>query len=164
MWKDRYMFIFHNIKPCIFHISSKIIAFLPEFCKDDKLKNLEVYIRPSLDEESSIGYFDRDEKHWSYGAKTVLNIRRHNSIRLWMSVGNCSNTHVELLSLWGLLWFSKKRGILEIEIVGASKVFIDLANDSSSMHTLTLEHWMNRVKLLILHFDRISFLPNWSCL
>ena len=74
-----------------------------------------------------------------------------------MSVGNCSNSHAKLLALWGFIWFSKMRSILEIHIVGASNVFIDLDDDSYSMHTLNLEHWMNRVKLLIVHFARISF-------
>ena len=74
-----------------------------------------------------------------------------------MSVGNCSNSHAKLLALWGFIWFSKMRSILEIHIVGASNVFIDLDDDSYSMHTLNLEHWMNRVKLLIHKFSNISF-------
>ena len=63
----------------------------------------------------------------------IISIKRHHSIRLWIEVGMGTNTHVELLTLCGLLWFAKTKGTLEIQIVGDSKVVIDWANDTSSL-------------------------------
>ena len=73
-------------------------------------------------------------------------------------MGMGTNTHVELLTLCGLLWFAKMKGTLEIQIVGDPNVVIVEDNGTSSLQTLLLEHWMNRVKLLIHNFANISFL------
>lgn len=55
----------------------------------------------------------------------VVLIKKDHIINLWMGDGMGNNTKVELISLWGLRWFSRKRGILEIHIVWDSKVVID---------------------------------------
>ena len=87
----------------------------------------------------------------------IISIKIHHSIRLWIEVGMGTNTHVELLTLCGLLWFAKTKGTLEIQIVGDSNVVFVDDNGTSSLQILLLEHWMNRVKLLIHNFANISF-------
>ena len=74
-----------------------------------------------------------------------------------MGVGKGTNTDVELFALWVLLWFAKKKRITEIQIVGDSNAVIKWANGTSSLYTLWLEQWMNRVNLLIYNFANISF-------
>ena len=49
------------------------------------------------------------------------------------------------------------KGNSEVQIVGDDNTIIVEDNGTSSLQTLWLEHWMNRVKLLIVHFARISF-------
>ena len=66
----------------------------------------------------------------------IISIKIHYSIRLWIEVGMGTNTHVELLTLWGLLWFAKTKGTLEIQIVGDSNVAIVEDNGTSSLQTL----------------------------
>ena len=57
-----------------------------------------------------------------------------------MSIGLGTNTFVELLTLWGLLWFSRKRGIFDLRIVGDSKVVSDWIDDKNSMQSLSLSY------------------------
>ena len=49
-----------------------------------------------------------------------------------MGVGKGTNTDVELLALWVLLWFTKKKGISETQIVSDSNVVIKWVNGASS--------------------------------
>ena len=159
MWdilNSRNMFIFQDIKPSLFHICTKIIASFLEYCEDDKVKNPKVYVRSSLDEDKSICYFEGTEKDGCCWAGMIISIKIHHSIRLWIKVGMGTNSHVELLTLCGLLWFAKMKGTLEIQIVGDSNVVIVEDNGTYSLQNIWLEHWMNRVKLLIHNFANIS--------
>ena len=55
----------------------------------------------------------------------ILTIKKDNLIRLKFGIGSGTNKKEELLSLWSLLWFAKKRGVRCLQIVGDSKTVID---------------------------------------
>ena len=74
-----------------------------------------------------------------------------------MGIGKGTNIVDELLSLWGLLWFAKKRGLLELNVYGDSKVIIDWENGLNYLQCLGLSGWMRRVRLLSQHFQVVSF-------
>ena len=69
----------------------------------------------------------------------------------------------KLLSLWGLMWFAKKRGLLEINVYGDAKVGIDWVNDLNDMQSLGIYGWMRRVRSLIKHFHALSFKHIYLC-
>ena len=68
-----------------------------------------------------------------------------------------TNTKVELLALWGLLYLAKKMNILDITILGDSKVIIEWAKYVFSMRTMELQDWARRTKDVISTFQRITF-------
>ena len=74
--------------------------------------------------------FDGAPQDGVCGIGMVLFIKQDHFINLWMRTGLGINTKAQLIALWGLLWFSRKRCILDIHIVGDSKVVIDWVYDS----------------------------------
>ena len=70
----------------------------------------------------------------------VSRIRHNLSYILKMGPGGGTNTKVELLSLWGLLYFSKDKDLLDIMILGDSKVIIEWEKDFYSLRTMELQH------------------------
>ena len=66
-----------------------------------------------------------------------------------MGFGRGYDTFIEIFALWGLVWFAKKQGFMDLRVVGYSKVIIDWVNGNSSMHSMVLHHWLNQVQTLI---------------
>ena len=65
-----------------------------------------------LESNTIYGFFDGAEKDGNCGTGMILHIYDSNSFKLRMGVGSDTNTFSELLSLWRLLWFTKKINIL----------------------------------------------------
>ena len=57
----------------------------------------------------------------------VLSIKSDQHVRLWMEVGKGINNKEKIMSLWGLLWFTRSRGIVRIKKRSDSKVAINWA-------------------------------------
>ena len=112
---------------------------------------------PSILDNFPLGFFDGAHKDGWCGVGVILHLRRNHFFRLSTGLGHVTNTFVELMALWGILWFSRKRGILELRVVGDSKDVIDWENGKNSMRSLNLSHWMKRVQMVIQHFASISF-------
>ena len=74
-----------------------------------------------------------------------------------MEAGFGTNTHVELLTLWGSFYCAKIRNINSSMIVGDSKLLIDWANGYYSILFLILDNWLYTIKFLIDHFGHIMF-------
>ena len=74
-----------------------------------------------------------------------------------MSIGPGTNTKLELLALWGLLYFSKTKNILPVKIFGDSKVIVDWVKGLHKLHIIQLNHWIRRTKELIDFFHNSSF-------
>ena len=88
----------------------------------------------------------------SSGARMYMRINEDHNFKLWMSYGLGTNSRVELLTLWGLLQFTLLNGIVSIQILGDSKVIINWDKHMSKLQVFALEHWCQRVTLLILSF------------
>ena len=105
-------------------VSSISISLFLEFDKE-KIHRRNRNISPSqLDDFNSIGFLNRAHNGGLYVAGPVQ-IKREHIIRLKFGVGLGSNTKALLLSLWGLLWFAKRRRVHHIKMVGDSKSVID---------------------------------------
>ena len=87
----------------------------------------------------------------------VIRIRHNLSYILKMGPGGGTNTKAELLSLWGLLYFSKNKDLLDIKILGDSKVIIEWEKYVYSLRSMELQHWARRTKYIISTFQRTTF-------
>ena len=79
------------------------------------------------------------------------------AIKGWMKAGSGTNSRVELLALWALLFVSKTFKVDNIFIIGDSQIIIGWANGDTNFHSLLLEHWKTKVRLLITSFLSITF-------
>ena len=62
-----------------------------------------------LESDTIYGFFDGAEQDGNFGTGMILRIYDSHSFKLRMGVGSGTNTFSELLALWGLLWFAKKK-------------------------------------------------------
>ena len=72
-----------------------------------------------------VGLFDGVELHGACGAGMVIKLAANYSVHLSMSVGKGTNNRAVLLALWGLIYFSKHRGICLHLVMGDSKFNIN---------------------------------------
>ena len=63
----------------------------------------------------------------------VLRMDINHMLYLHMDAGWGMNTKVELLALWGLLYFAKRRHISGLLVMGDSKVVVDWAMEVHSI-------------------------------
>ena len=75
-----------------------------------------------------IDYFNGDAKYGVYLERMILNIKKDHHILLSMVSCKGSNTKVEFMASWGLLQFTKIRGVFRIKILSDPKVSIDWEN------------------------------------
>ena len=87
----------------------------------------------------------------------IIEINQTSYYSLKLSIGPGSNTKVELLALWGLLYFAKEKDIWLDMVLGDSKTIVEWAKGSYKLHTIQLSHWINRTKILIEHFQDTTF-------
>ena len=64
---------------------------------------------------------------------------------------------VEVLALWGLMWWASHLCLDKIWIVGDSKVLIDHMNHKANINSGILSHWLHRIDRLRSVFTTISF-------
>ena len=100
---------------------------------------------PFFNNHISISYFDGAQNDCICGVGMVLKVKNNHSINMWMSVGLIANTKVELLVLWGWLWFAQKRGIFNLQIARDSIVMINRVVGRWIMQVLHHDQWSNRV-------------------
>ena len=84
------------------------------------------------------GFFDGASKNNIGGAGIVLEIIQSHSFNLKLGCGSNTNSRVELLALWTLLFFAAEIGIPSL-IFGDSSVVINWENEKSALSALELE-------------------------
>ena len=109
------------------------------------------------EQQGIVAFFYGVEQRGICGASMMIKINKSLNYRLKMSIGPGSNTKVELLVLWGLLYFAKTKNILPVKIFGDSKVIVDWAKGFHDLHIIQLNHWIRRTKELIDFFKHSSF-------
>ena len=107
---------------------------MKEWKKVEGEKMPKVNFMPSILDSFPLGFFDGAHKYGWCGAGVILQLRRNHFFRLSMGLGH---VFAELMALWGLLWFTRKRGILELRVVGDSKVVIDWVNGNNALYYLS---------------------------
>lgn len=89
------------------------------------------------------------------GVGMVIQLGVNNSFRLCMNVGKGSNNRAVILSLWGLLYFSKVQGIGLQLVLGDSQVIIEWGMHRYNLQSLVLSYWIGRVIKLLDEFLRL---------
>ena len=87
------------------------------------------------------GFFDGATANCKSGVGFVLALNNTHSINFSMGCGDSTNTRVELLALWALLYVTKDMGIPPLHIFGDSMMIISWENNRASLDSLCLEHW-----------------------
>ena len=85
-------------------------------------------------------FFDGATKDGFCGVGMVIRMENSLSYKLRMDAGRGTNTKSELLVLWGLLYFSFQKKILDLYVLVDSKVIIDWALDKHNIHIVDMEH------------------------
>lgn len=75
----------------------------------------------------------------------------------WLGYGPGTNTRAELMALWGLLHFTNKCGILNLQVLGDSKTIIDWVKGKTKLNVISLEHWCKSVLVLKSTFIEIFY-------
>ena len=65
-----------------------------------------------LESHTIYGSFDGVEQDGNCGTGMILHIDYSHSFKIRMGVGSGTNTFSELLALWAILWFTKKKNSL----------------------------------------------------
>ena len=65
-----------------------------------------------LESDTIYVLFDGADQDGNCGTGMILRIDDSHSLKVRMGVGSGTNTFAEILSLWGLLWFVKKKNSL----------------------------------------------------
>ena len=65
---------------------------------------------------------------------------------------------VEILALWGLMWFANHLRIDKISIFGDSKILIDHLNHEALINQNILSPWLLRIETQRMNFSFISFI------
>ena len=85
----------------------------------------------------------------------VLYIDRGHYYLIQLGYGSSTNSRVELLSIYGLLYVASVMGLLELQVYGDSIMFIDWVNGKNNLRLLNLDYWCNQIECLVGGF--ISF-------
>ena len=136
---------------------SRTIFDVVEWNKKGTLRPVKVVTSPSLPLGIILGYFDGDQKNGLCGGGMLIKIKDKHIIKLKIGTGKGSNTILELIYSWGLLWFSILRGFLLTEVYGDSKIIIDWVNGKNDLHLLSLSGWMQIIRKLMENLHELYF-------
>ena len=87
-----------------------------------------------------MGFFNGAAKDGICRDGMIIQMENSFSYKLCMDAGRGTNTKSELLPLWELLFFVSQRKIIDLKVLGDSKVIIDWALDKHKIHIIDLEH------------------------
>lgn len=104
------------------------------------MKTFKISNKSVLSINHVTSFFYGDYNAGLCGVGIHLVIKQNHVFYLWMSSGRGSNTRSKLLTLWGLLWFVKKLGYIDLILFEDSKDIVDWENGFVSLHSLRMNH------------------------
>ena len=72
-------------------------------------------------------------------------------------LGSETNNLAEALALWKGLRIAKNQGIIELTVLGDSRIIIQAMTENSILNQMHLKHLIQKIKLLSLSFLKIKF-------
>jgi ribonuclease HI len=76
----------------------------------------------------------------------------------FLCCGEGTNTKAELLGLWATLTLASLWSINQLFVLGDSRIVIDWASQKSSLHSVSIESWLEKTRALSSSFTDINFL------
>lgn len=101
------------------------------------------------------GVFDGATQHNLCGCGAILLLNLDLQLNVYWSEGNGTNTLAKAITLWGLLFFTKRMNLAHINILSDAKVIIDWLNGEENICVPNLANWMDRIAKLKIHFSSI---------
>ena len=93
-----------------------------------------------------VGFFEGASANGLGGIGVHLMFSQDHYICMKMGVGQRTNTRLELLALWTLLFSTKSCGLPFLHIHGDSSVIINWFNRRSSLSSLALDGWCHNIR------------------
>jgi ribonuclease HI len=91
---------------------------------------------------------------WSWRSDQVTD---HTIIKWTYNCGEGTNSKVELLGAWATLTLATRLHILDLQVLGDSRIIIDWLNNKGKLQVIALECWKDRIFELIKGFTQINF-------
>jgi ribonuclease HI len=106
-----------------------------------------------------IAWFDGAAQHNGklYGAGGMLHISTHSSFRWTLNCGQGTNTKAELTGAWATLTLARRLNLLDLVVLGDSRIVIDWLNGKVNLQATTLLSWKDRIREALQHFRTLSF-------
>jgi ribonuclease HI len=149
--------IFENTPSSIKSVCFRILGDL-EIPRDRRIHTPR-FIQPTLHLGWNIAWFDGTSQNVGLhcGAGGLIKRLDHTKITWTFNCGAGSNTKAELLGVWATLLLATRHNILELQVMGDSKIIIDWLNNKGKLQVIALECWKDRITDLIKAFTQISF-------
>lgn len=125
----------------------KIIRSFKELYKDEVKKPKVSRLAPIFNKEMAWSFFDGASQgsEGCCGASMILYLDERHFFLLELGATEGSNTHVELLALWGLLFFANSKGLSSLQIARDSRVVINWFLGVSELSSIVLERWKRNI-------------------
>lgn len=132
IWRNKNSLIFEGKCVSFEQLSFKIVGFYLEFAYYKVRKGIRVPSFPIIDGNSVVGFFDGASQMGSCGCGLYIKLSSSHVIYGWFGGGEGTNTRVELLAYWGLLFMASLRKVYSLHVCGDSKAVVDwvLGKDS----------------------------------
>jgi ribonuclease HI len=157
IWLVRNRTIFDQLLPFIDVICYKTLGGL------EGLKTLNdpssCFLQPTYQQGRTTAWFDGASQKYGLqcGAGSMIKLTDHTKITWTYNYGEGTKTKVELLCAWATLTLATKLNILELQVLGDSRIIIDWLNNKGKLQAIALECWKDRIFELIKGFTRNNF-------
>ena len=103
------------------------------------------------------GFFDGATNSSIGGVGFSLAINQSHSFLFKMGCGPSTNTRVELLALWDLLFIAIAMGFPSLYVCGDSSVVINWAKSEATLSAMNLDYWCDKIIDIKLAFLSLDF-------
>lgn len=114
------------------NILTLMTTTLCKFKKCDIVFPKFIYHDPPLLPRGIVDFFDGAAQNCLCGGGGTLRLDDHSHFQFWIGFGEGTNTRGELLALWALFRLALLKQVVDILIIGDSKVIIDSVEQESS--------------------------------
>jgi ribonuclease HI len=158
IWLEHNRTIFENVCPSIHSIVYKTLGGMIMINPAKTTHTLRSSKSPHFS-LGVVGWFDgatlsNDQQSGAGGLiKTSENI-----VYKWTyNCGTGTNTREKLLGVWATLTLARRLHIVDMQVLGDSKIIIDWLNDKGNLQVNALECWKDRIRELHSSFSSIKY-------
>jgi ribonuclease HI len=158
IWLDRNKLLFEGKNPTTRVTAHKAMGALGNVSMIEKEQNLRVNSINRIN-GCSVAFFDGASEAGgsNCGAGGVIKSCSSMEYRWYLNCGAGTNTKAELMGAWAALFIAKHLDILDIQLLGDSKVIIDWLKKKANLRAINIEGWKNKTSELASSFRVIHF-------